>query len=138
MFSALILQKCIGNMSLWQGMVHGLQFYWFCSPLFYRHVLFAWSFLKVSSTCLRTELALVRLHLCAGLPLLVTFVISTHFSWLISVFKWQEHSAVTLRVISVAGLRPKMTGSTGHGTEAVQHPLILDHLQIIQLEVSLF
>ena len=22
-----ILQKCIGNMSLWRGMVHGLQFY---------------------------------------------------------------------------------------------------------------
>ena len=43
---------------------------------------FAWNFLKVFTTCLRTAKALAGLCLCAGLPesLLVTYLISTLFS----------------------------------------------------------
>ena len=44
---------------------------------------FAWSFLKVLITCLRTAKALARLRLCAVSPepLLVAFVMSTLFSY---------------------------------------------------------
>ena len=44
--------------------------------------IFAWNFLEVSLTCLRTVKSLARLCLCAGSlePLLVAYVISTLFS----------------------------------------------------------
>ena len=48
----------------------------------YRHALFAWSCLRVSTTCLHTAKALARLRYCAGLPepLLVAYVTSVLFS----------------------------------------------------------
>ena len=54
------------------------------SPLFglQNAFIFAWSFLKVSTTCLRTAKTLVRLRFCAGShePPLVVYVMSTRFS----------------------------------------------------------
>ena len=76
-----------------KGLAHekrDLMVFWFVvpqmrmrSPLFgVQTCIFASSFHKVSTTCLRTAKAQARLHLCAGSPepLLVAYVISTFFS----------------------------------------------------------
>ena len=57
------------------------------SPLFELHsCVFAWSFLKVPTKCLRIAKGLARLRLCTGSPepLLVSNVISTLFSCSVS------------------------------------------------------
>ena len=61
------------------------------SPLFgLQTCVFAGSFLKISTSLLRTAKALARLRLCAGSPepLLVAFVISTLFSCGGSIFQF--------------------------------------------------
>ena len=58
---------------------------------FFFFFFFAWSFLKVSTTCLRTAKALASLRLCASSPepVLFAYVISTLFSRAGSVVHWE-------------------------------------------------
>ena len=63
------------------------------SPLLgYTYAAFAWSFLRVSATCLRRAKPLARLRLCAGSPepLQVAHVMSTLFSYAGSIREKQK------------------------------------------------